>query len=811
MKRFFTYFIATLAILFAGIACQKENTEAPVNKPTIGILEPEFDAEDMKAKVMIAPSTDATAWYWSVEPQTRTEDSPYVKEDGAAAKEIEFAVTYGVEYTITAYAENKAGTSDIATKKFCQMPKGEVTVAIGEITLNAETMEAEATIYPSSNTTKWYWRAYEKDSITTEWIGGEGSGKQSIAFAYEWGKTFVVEAYAECGAVKSKEISAECYFEPSVPTITVSKPMFDEDTMTLSFEVTPSADTHHWYWGPYGDIYPDSPDAWTYYMDNEPRTVNYVVEYDTKYQFTFRAENAILKGEEKRAEFSVMSPGVEIAVENLTGYSFDAVITKKEHCVRYVAGAAHTDAYDRNIFIEQAQSSLNPDEDYPFAVFNSATESRTFSEQDLVRNSLITSEENAGIMLVPGTSYTIAVYCENEDGLSSVVTKEFVAPTAELNGDVEVSVDINDITETSAVMSVKAAEACKIIIGYMDPAVTKADTENPFDFEGKSDEDINNYLVRMTHAIPTLYSEPVTRHLDQLAIGGTYYAYAIAIKDGKVGCVAFEKFTTKTPSLTGVAKITSAEILEQTTHETLTVVLGVDGNATKVRLYAAPESDHAAYAANLEYIMDANDYQNYREEYDIVDGVATAVVEIYHPASNYYLYAVAVDQEGKAGEMVCVAEMAGLETEYYTTIDVIEEEINIDLTGTGTVDMVVSITDKKDDRISLTVNTDSRSANAAKVWLIRFNGVITSIEDEVKYAFSEYAETKKVKGSYKEAKVGYPLKYEDSGSDWDPKYEALQEYSATYGGDILVAVVLDTDGKFRIYSYYTAGGEVKQY
>jgi hypothetical protein len=234
----------------------------------------------------------------------------------------------------------------------------------------------------------------------------------------------------------------------------------------------------------------------------------------------------------------------------------------------------------------------------------------------------------------------------------------------------------------------------------------------------------------------------------------------------------------------------------------------VDNNATKVRLYAAPASDHSAYAANLEYIMDANDYQNYREEYAIVDGVATAVVDIYHPASNYYLYAVAVDQEGKAGEMVCVAQMAGLETEYYTTIDVIEEEINIDLTGTGTVDLVVTITNKVDDRISLTVNNDTRSANAQKVWLIRFNGVVDQIEDEVKYAFSDYAETKKVKGSYKEGKVGYPLKYEDSGSDWDPKYEALQEYSAQWGGDILVAVTLDSDGKFRIHSYYAAGGSV---
>ena len=135
--------------------------------------------------------------------------------------------------------------------------------------------------------------------------------------AYEWGKTFVVEAYAECGAVKSEEVSAECYFEPSVPTISVSKAMFDEATMTVSFEVTPSEDTHHWYWGPYGDVYPDSPSAWTYYMDNESRTVNYVVEYDKTYQFTFRAENAVLKGEEKRAEFAVMSPGVDIAIEDM--------------------------------------------------------------------------------------------------------------------------------------------------------------------------------------------------------------------------------------------------------------------------------------------------------------------------------------------------------------------------------------------------------------------------------------------------------------------------------------------------------------
>ncbi|MBO5830574.1 MAG: hypothetical protein J6R01_03105, partial [Alistipes sp.] len=493
-----TFTLVALCIALVGIGCNNEPEPTPANKPTIGILEYEFDAKTMTVKVMIAPSTDATAWYYKVENTDAAAE--YTKVEGAAAKTIEFEATYGIEYTISAYAENKAGKSDVATKKICQMPEGEVAISIGDITLNAETMEAEAMIYPSANITKWYWRAYEKDSITCEWIGGEGKAEQQIKFKYEWGKTYVVEAYAECGAIVSEEVSAECYFEPSVPTINVSKPEFDEATMTVSFEVTPSEDTHHWYWGI--KTMADSPAEYEYHEGAEAKTVSYKVEYDHNYTFLFRAENAILKGEEKEVEFAVMSPGVEIAIDNLTAYSLDVVITKKSHCARYVAGAVHTNAYDRNIFIEQAQSSLNPDEDYPFAVFNSATESRTFSEQDLVRNSLISSNENAGIMLVPGTSYTIAVYSENGDGMSTVTTKEFVAPKATLDGNVEVSIEVSNITETSAEINVEAAEACKVIVGYMDPAVTKADSDNPFDFEGKSDDEIRSYLISMTHAIP---------------------------------------------------------------------------------------------------------------------------------------------------------------------------------------------------------------------------------------------------------------------------------------------------------------------
>ena len=54
-------------VAFAAVGCDKEPDTKPVNKPTIGIAEPEFDATTMKVKTMIAPSTDAEAWYWRVE------------------------------------------------------------------------------------------------------------------------------------------------------------------------------------------------------------------------------------------------------------------------------------------------------------------------------------------------------------------------------------------------------------------------------------------------------------------------------------------------------------------------------------------------------------------------------------------------------------------------------------------------------------------------------------------------------------------------------------------------------------------------
>ena len=799
LRQLFTV-LMTACVALIALSCDKEPDTKPVNKPTIGIAEPEFDATTMKVKTMIAPSTDAEAWYWRVEGGSDTLDETFTKVEGAVAKEIEFVATYGVEYTIKAYAENKAGKSDIAEKRFCAMPEGEVALTIGEIALN-DNNEVEVTIYPSKATTAWYWRAYDKASEESDYTKVEGNSEQTITLPYEWNANYKLEAYATCGEIEGEKVEKEYCFELAVPTISVSEPMFDEEAMSVTFEVVPSQDTHHWSWRVNeGD--------WTIVEGAETATVTYNVEYDVAYTFEFVAANIADDSEEPvKVEFKAVGPMADIAIENLTAFTLDANITKHDNCVKYVAGAVHTSAYDRKLFVEQAQSSLNPDPDYPFAVFNSATESRTFTEQDLVRNSRTDSSENAGLILIPGTSYTIAVYGEDESGNYNVSTKEFVVPVAEINGSVELSIKMGTITETSAEATLTASEQCKVVFGYVDPAITAADAENPFDFEGKSDEEIKQYLVSMPQSVPTIYNEPISRLLsNRLEIDHKYYAYAIAIKDGKIGDVAFTSFNTVRPTLSGTAKIVSAVIEEQTTHDTLCVKLTVEGNSERVRLYAAPSNDHAAYADNLEYILDANDYQNYREEYAVVDGVATANISIYHPGDRYYLYASAVDNEGNAGAMVCVARLAGFDTDYYTTIEEIIDEGSLSYNGTGSATMSVEVLSDNEDRISVALKATNFSSNVEKVWFFRVSGLKSDIESLVKNNLKEYPE--RILGSYKEVIEGNEYRYEDSGSAFNPKIESLLKYDSSWGGDIIVMTILDTEGKVKIHSYYAAGAGI---
>ena len=46
---------------------------------------------------------------------------------------------------------------------------------------------------------------------------------------------------------------------------------------------------------------------------------------------------------------------------------------------------------------------------------------------------------------------------------------------------------------------------------------------------------------------------------------------------------------------------------------------------------------------------------------------------------------------------------------------------------------------------------------------------------------------------------------DDFSNSFNPSYEALLKYSDSFGGDIIVMVILDTAGKVNIHSYYAGG------
>ena len=143
-----------------------------------------------------------------------------------------------------------------------------------------------------------------------------------------------------------------------------------------------------------------------------------------------------------------------------------------------------------------------------------------------------------------------------------------------------------------------------------------------------------------------------------------------------------------------------------------------------------------------------------------------------------------------------------------TSIEEIIEEGSLSYSGTGSATLMVEVVEVVDDRVSATLTATNFSDNVDTVWFIRYNGLKDEVEQQVRESLSEYVERGKILGSYKIAKEDIGVKYIDGGSSWDPKYEALQSYDASWGGDIIVMVILDTDGKVKIHSYYAAGREV---
>lgn len=134
MRRFYKLAAWTAIAGFAAVSvvsCDDDETENTPKLPTLELGTVNVTA-DYEAAVTVTPSKNAISFSWGYAAATAEPES-YTKVDGHAAVEVRTPSLTPGSYKIFAYAENKAGRSEIVTKPF-EVTLDVPTVKFGEIT-----------------------------------------------------------------------------------------------------------------------------------------------------------------------------------------------------------------------------------------------------------------------------------------------------------------------------------------------------------------------------------------------------------------------------------------------------------------------------------------------------------------------------------------------------------------------------------------------------------------------------------------------------------------------------------------------------
>ena len=486
---------------------------------------------------------------------------------------------------------------------------------------------------------------------------------------------------------------------------------------------------------------------------------------------------------------------VSLELKNVTALSVDAEVLKYNECVRYVAGATFAQAFDTTRFITTAKNSLNPNESYPYVQYSSATESKTWTEMDLVKDGLATKEGSQGLVIISGQSYVVAVYAEDATGNYKVYTETFTAPEAVVNGTVDVQFNNVVVGMDRVTADLTTDSECRIITGYR----LAVNPQDQFNADEMTDEEIKTYLAANAATTPRMFSgeENITFHGD-LGIDTDYIIYAIAIKDGKIGNIAYQKVHTTRPELNGKGAVTAATIAEQTDLYKLSYTLTTNEETEKVRIFFTSKVDYNNNKATLDFIMNSEEASYMWEEYEVENGSVTIESEIYVPGLEYAIIAMAFDAEGKPSALTNVVTLWDSEKQFFASKAEEEVPSNVDMTGTGEVTLSVKEGTVTEENVTATVSIASKSENVAQAWLYYFfdttEGVLAELIEENLQDWDGTSES--LNGAFKDISFLVGETFE---------YELLLPYTSNYGGSIIAVVTLDNEGKFSISDTYLAG------
>ena len=597
--------------------------------------------------------------------------------------------------------------------------------------------------------------------------------------------------------------------KPALPTIAVSEPALSADNAKAVVTVTPSEETEKWYWKcePKGQ----SAAAYTAVTGKEEAKLEIPIDMDVTYTLTAYAENETGKSKEVSKEFTfksedVMTELVEFEVKNLSAFSMDVVVKKSAKCAKYVIGATpkgymgtnletgaeeYVEIYKEATFIENAETSLNPDESYPMQPYNWSDVSATFTERTLSRYALKDKDisESKGIILrsleVDEIKMIIAVYALDAEGNSKVYTQEITIPEPEITGQVVVSIDVpkDKIKMRSFEATFTADANCsRIHVGQSSAGLIASGGKS---FDNMTEEEICASIVRLGAEVPLAYTGAFSKEFasKDMVPNTSYIVYAIPIdKEGKIGKVVYKSVTTGTPVYDGTGEITSVTFPDQVTPEKLLVDISVNDKVEFVRVLW--DMGTGPGSLDLKTIMADEDSRNVHwHEYATADLPKLKTEDnngglyITSPGSTYYLRAVTVDKDGKLSEIIDLVEKANKGTNGIKTK---EEEPEISVTDWKVV----------------------KGENTKQVYMVKWSGEAqpTDIDNYIK-ELPYFVNFDPEAGA-----VGVvSIVLDKNTAEKTTTEEFMDEYSAMWGGDSRIYVTLDNDGKLSIADWYIHG------
>lgn len=622
--------------------------------------------------------------------------------------------------------------------------------------------------------------------------------------------------------------------KPALPTIAVSEPALSADNAKTVVTVTPSEETEKWYWKcePKGQ----SAAAYTAVTGKEEAKLEIPIDMDVTYTLTAYAENETGKSKEVSKEFTfksedVMTELVEFEVKNLSAFSMDVVVKKSAKCAKYVIGATpkgymgtntttgeeeYVEIYKEATFIENAETSLNPDESYPMQPYNWSDVSATFTERTLSRYALKDKDisESKGIILrsleVDEIKMIIAVYALDAEGNSKVYTQEITIPEPEITGQVAVSIDVpkDKIKMRSFEATFTADANCsRIHVGQSSAGLIASGGKS---FDNMTEEEICASIVRLGAEVPLAYTGAFSKEFasKDMEPNTSYIVYAIPIdKKGKIGKVVYKSVTTGTPVYDGTGEITSVTFPDQVTPEKLLVDISVNDKVEFVRVLW--DMGTGPGSLDLKTIMADEDSRNVHwHEYATADLPKLKTEDnngglyITSPGSTYYLRAVTVDKDGKLSEIIDLVAKANKGDNGIQTKAVEEVPSTTDWTGTGALTLSVEGTGSTDAGMYTADLKVTKGNGTKKVYMVKWadEAQPNGIEDFVKELafFTDFDPDAEPTGAIS-------IVLDESTSETTTTEEFMDEYSSYWGGYARIYVTLDNDGKLSIADWYIYG------